>query len=131
MGFSYEDALDPLDYDFTGCPRADGAAGPCTGKGRVPEPSEEVLERFSVALEENEERLLPLKEAIEAKDQDGIHAAAEALKATRAEASESFKAAVADLCAGSPSRAQLDELPPRVFNAFAAWLTKELLLPKG
>lgn len=43
------------------------------------------------------------------------------------EAEDEIRSAVADLCAGSPTKEQIDELPPRVFLAFSQWIQGEML----
>lgn len=99
-GFKAGDASPKLDYDF---------APFTTAKGTVPEPSQNAMKQFNkaaVALTggKTKEELakLPLE------DQEAL--------------GDAMKPLIADLCNGSPTLDQLEELPFRPLVAFNAWL---------
>lgn len=122
MGFSYEEHVGALDYDFTSCPRNDDPSQMCTAKGRVPEPCSDALQLFE---EESRQLAEEFAAAAEKAGSDGL--TAEFQEGLRARAVK----IVADVCDGSPSLEELTQLPPRVFGAFAAWLRREIANPKG
>ena len=121
-GFSQEN-LASLDFDFTGIRNAKGT-GPCTGKGVLDEPTEDRLTAFFTAIgslrqltaealtDESGEKLKELEESVD-ELRDDLHKALSAVGN------------------GSPTVAQLEELPPRALRAFLNWVIEELTDPKG
>ena len=101
-------SIGALDYDFTAIRKADGTF--CTGKGTIPEPAASDLDAFYVAL----------KGLMEGADgQDGVDSFVGVL------------GALAKVCAGSPTEAELRELPARYLTGFARWLSEEFTDPKA
>lgn len=98
-----------LDYDFTSFATNDGA-GLCSGKGIIPEPSTARLDAF-----------------------EKFRATFDAAAASEADESVLgvVRKATADLCGGSPTLEELEELPPRILAGFTQWLVEELSDPKA
>jgi hypothetical protein len=99
--FSAKSAAPALDYDFNPHVKA---------KGTVPEPSQEAVEQFQEVIL----AILPDGDLDKLQNLSLAEGKAATLK---------FKEALADLCAGSPSREELDALPHRVLVAFSGWLS--------
>jgi len=102
-------AVSTLDYNFGGIPAVGG--GYCTGKGVVPEPSEEAIEAFTKAVQ-----------ALGA-DEDGP-------EGTPHTVMDRLRSELSTFCAGAPTPEEINGLPPRALLAFARWLVGELV-PKG
>ena len=111
-GFSI-DSVTTLDFNFTGIPREDGK-GNLTERGIVAEPSEARLDAFTVSFAALNTRISAPK------DDD-----AEQVNIYR-----DMRAAIIDLCGGSPSPDELGQMPPRYLAAFFRWLMSELQGPK-
>jgi hypothetical protein len=122
--FNSSEVVEALDYDLT------AHAGP---KGTVPEPSEAAIaklftrirsevakeiESFGVTLEEEVQTPERLLELMSSFDEQKVLTAANVM-------TDIF----GELCAGSPTKEQLKELPFRVRNAFFTWLMEELSPP--
>lgn len=133
-GFSAA-SLPTLDFDFTGFPRDDGQEGNCTGKGVIPEPSEERLKAFGEAVS----KLSDIGEFVQlaktaGDDPEKIEAAkklGESFTESAASIKDDLKLALVELGNGALTIEHLEELPPRVLGFFFRWLVEELLLPKG
>lgn len=115
MKFSV-DAVEALDYDFTGYPRDDGK-GMCTGKGRIPEPSQKDLQTYYEDLQE-----LTSGQSLQDLAERGSEGTAEHM--------DKLLGIVAKLCKNQPSQAELKELPPRILMLFIKWLGKEFNNPE-
>lgn len=129
--------LETLDFDFTGIPSAtqptptpeepNPPVAYCTGKGVVPEPSTARLGRFYDYLDEGRKTI---RDAIAAQEHGDDPTGGVQASARLSETLDRVRAALADVCGGHPSRAEIDELPPRALAAFFGWLAGELV-PKG
>lgn len=116
-GFTGGD-IERLDWDFTRIPKI-GGGGYCMGRGVIPEPSEDALIDF----------------------QQGFDALHEAMKQARDAGAENLdvekeyipkiRSLLADLCDGSPTLEQLEQLSPRFLLAFGHWLAGAMGNPKG
>lgn len=105
-------SVEALEYDFRGIKTADGK-GYCSGKGEIPEPSQEDLEEFQRVME----LYSPDKLAKMSKEEQKA-------------ADEHTMDAVVKLCKNSPSKDELMELPPRRQRGFFKVLLKELVDPE-
>lgn len=113
-GFVAADAVEAMEYDFTGF---GGSAGV------IPEPSTDGLEKFQEAM-----RVATSKIGITIKDTSAetLAASLDELSGAGTGAARSVRdamiEAVAVFCQQTPSAADLDRLPFRVFQAFVGWL---------
>lgn len=105
-----------LSYDFTGFARANGE--PCTGKGSIPEPSLDALADFLSAAKALESTPLP--------GRTGGVVLTKRIEGTQAD----MISAISYLAGGTPTRAELEELPYRMLVAFFRWLADELKCPR-
>lgn len=134
MGFVAKDKVQPLDYDLR--PHLDVS-------GTVPEPSSDQVDRYwhvmGQIMKAEQDRLRA--EAREAEKDRGDDEDVDVMPLNRytiadtlagmdperlAEQKGKVVAALADLCSGQPSAEQLGQLPHRVLQAFAGWLTGEI-----
>ena len=127
-----------LDFDFTSFPRNDGEPGKCTGKGVMPEPTEDLIKAFFEQVQE----LRGLGDLLKI-DKDELASLSEEdrtafLELRKQEIEEKFSAAlpktreaITTLGQGTPTVAELEQLPPRVMRAFSTWVLEELTDPKG
>ena len=115
--FSIE-SVEPLTYDFTGATSNSGE-GKCKGKGTVPEPSQPRLEAYSAAV----------RELFNVKENKDVAAAIDQ-QAEAKEKSSTLLALTAELCQNSPSKEEMEELPPRIQKAWLKHLYKELADPE-
>lgn len=135
MGFVAGDEVDPLDFDFT------KFGGP---KGTIPEPSQEAVTKYFRAMArmsaEQSEGLRAkryevsealAKEAAEAEEAPSIVDLALQAFDENTELGARELDAIAELCSGTPSRADLDLLPARVQKAFAGWLVGQFVNPQS
>ena len=115
--FSLE-VIETLDYDFTDIASNSGE-GRCKGKGTIPEPTQARLEAYSAAVRElfNVKENSEVTEAIER-------------EAAEKEKSSTLLALTAELCQNSPTKAQLEDLPPRYQRAFLKWIFGSLANPE-
>ena len=123
------DALELLEYDFTGFPSNTQPGKKCTGKGIVPEPTQTHLDTYAEKLKD----LFKVKEGetqAEVTERMEADMASDAGELTGKEKSEQLLQLTADLCQNSPNARELGELPPRIRNAFMKWVYKELADPK-
>ncbi len=119
-------SLEKLDYDFTSFDRNDGG-GKCRGRGIVPEPSDAAIKRFGEAMKDIFKDLGD----VQLNDEGGVILTDELLDmAETDEQTALLRLAVSELCGGSPSAEDLEQLPPRVYNAFSKWISAELFDPK-
>jgi len=121
-GFSAE-KLGSLDFDFTGIKNAKGT-GFCTGKGVMDEPSEDRITAYFEAT--NALRTL-VAEALS----DKTGAKIKEIEDNAGGMLDDLRESLSAVGNGSPTIAQLEELPPRALRAFHAWVTEELTDPKG
>lgn len=124
MGFRAQEAVEPLDYDFS----------PYGGAGTMPEPTRDRLDGFQQALASAADafgldRQTALRVAAHRDDPAEAFAAltgeqVERLTdpAARGRLADTMLAALADFCGGHPSREELEALPPRTLEAFQGWL---------
>lgn len=117
-------AVPNLDYDFTGFASNADSTKNCKGKGVIPEPSQPRLEAYSAAMRD----LFKVDE--DATDAERVEQVQEAIEADAKAKSESLLQLTADLCQDKPSKAELDELPPRICRGFLKWIYKELTNPE-
>lgn len=117
MGFD-AGKIEALDYDFTSFP---GAAGQVWAiRGTVPEPTAAGRDAFMADMSQ-------VLDIGGAGSEEEIRAALMGLSPERQqEISAQLRAALARLCAGSPSAEVLEALPGRLFDAFRDWLIGEL-----
>jgi len=121
VGFDAGNAVEPLDFDFS------AFVEDC--KGTIPEPSQGALERFFDATREigTQAGVAALEQASSASEVAGALATAseDVLDAL----TDKLVVAVADLCSGTPSLEQIQQLPFRVRQAFIDWLLGEITDP--
>lgn len=117
--FDLSKAVPELRYNFGG-----GVAGV------VPEPSPQAVNRFRVRMAEN------IK--VTGKDVGDLTSADELLRVLSSLSEDDLNLiyeenldALAELCAGSPTREQLAALGHRAFQAFLGWIMGELSSPEG
>jgi hypothetical protein len=113
------DAVEALEYDFTGFPSNKGK-GYCKGKGVTPEPTDALLKGYQSGVRE----LLGLDE-----DADAGKVAKKIEKDPEAMSAQ-LLALTAELCQDQPSQEELAELPPRVLRAFMKATFKEIADPE-
>jgi hypothetical protein len=113
MGFDASNAVEALDWDF---------APHVQASGTVPEPSDRILRGFQAAMTRNLTDL-GVDRAQLGSPQQLVAALADVDEKKLEKAADKVNKALADLCQGSPSLEQLEQLPPRVRNAFMGWLT--------
>lgn len=125
--FSLE-AIETLDYDFTGIASNSGKGG-CKGKGTIPEPSQPRLEAYSAAMRELFD-VKDNKDVADALNKDEKKPTDEELLAEQKVRSEKLLAITAELCQNTPSKAELEDLPPRYQRAFLKWIFREIADPE-
>lgn len=134
MGFDAGKAVIALDYDFSTVKVADESAAEILkeAKGTIPEPSQDALEAFQERLRS---RIVDggLEEIAALGDDpstaDVVSAISGLPEGALGEMMNDTLDAVADLCAGSPTREQINVLPARIRLAFIGWLTESLVGP--
>ncbi len=98
-------------------------------EGVVPEPSRDRYNKFAKRITKLSVEASELVEILSDGDDKKLRENPKILDAL-AEQSDSaekeLRAAVADLCNGSPTKKQIDALPTRVFMRFYRWLSSEL-----
>lgn len=120
-------ANDDLDFDFA------DVGGP---KGTVPEPTRDRLDAYWASVREgmevaglDQERMLEAEKLGGADTPEGraalVAIMAEATPEKLSEMTRGRIQAIADLCAGQPSREEIDALPYRVQEAFFGWLLEK------
>lgn len=112
-------SVEEIDYDFTNIVKdEDRGEGYCSGKGVVPEPSTKRLQQFQRSLlEYTKERMSEDSENGDRDIQKELIAALEAIEREEEER-ETMAEILAALTKGSPSKEQIDDLPPRYFTRF-------------
>lgn len=150
MPFNVTDVVEPMEWDFTDT-KVVASATP-DDKGRIPEPTTEMVDLFRARYYGLFEQLRKAEVNTEKRDDETPGEAAERILADArrpisdrieewaARTAEPDKNAqlvdeemiriIADVCGGSPSEAQLRKLPNRHFRAFCRWLNNELEAPK-
>jgi hypothetical protein len=150
MAFNVTDVVEPMDWDFTDTTVVRDATA--DDKGRIPEPSTEMVDLFRARYYGLFEQLNKAEVNTEVRDAETrLEAAERILEEARkplsdriekwaADTAEPDKNAqlideemiriVADVCGGCPTEAQLRKLPSRHFRAFCRWLNNELEAPK-
>lgn len=118
------DTVEPLDYDFTGI-TPDGGKTYCKGKGTIPEPSQARLEGFSKAIRE----LYEVSADATAKEIEKKMDRAEAEKDAK-EKQDQLLELTAEFCQNSPTKEELEGLPPRVQRLFFKHIFRELTDPE-
>lgn len=108
--------VERLDYDFTDFEK-DGGGGRCSGKGTIPEPSQKDLDEYLATVQ----ALVPNGD-VEALAREGDAASTEVM--------DKLLEAVAGFCKNTPSKEELDELPPRIKMYFVGWISKEFSNPE-
>jgi len=132
MTFDADEEVAPLDYNFgTLAKRWPGKYPDLEGVvGTVPEPSDEAVQAFQRAMSRATRDLLPSDV-----DTDDPRAVALAMRKmpedTWTKIDEGIIDALADLTAGSPTRAQLVALPFRLRRKFLMWIQRELMNPES
>lgn len=119
MGF---DAATTSPLDFTFRPHLDVT-------GTIPDPTDAEVRAFNVRIERLRDELRTTVDAADSDkdDQDGDQIAKAEEIAARVQ--EQMLDTVAELCKGTPTREQIDQLPSRVQTAFLEWLIGELRNP--
>ncbi|PLS86465.1 MAG: hypothetical protein CYG60_07075 [Actinobacteria bacterium] len=112
-------AIEALDYDFTGIPSNSRHGEKCTGKGTIPEPSQERIEAYATAT----------RELYEVEENDEVEDAIERA-AQEKEKSKTLLKLTAELCQNSPSAEEIEDLPPRYQKGFLTWIFRELANPE-
>ena len=112
------DVIETLDYAFTEIDSNSGS-GKCKGKGTIPEPSQPRLEAYSAAV----------RELFDVKENKDVAAAIDR-EAEAKEKSSTLLALIAELCQNTPSKEQLEDLPPRYQRWFLKWIFGSLTDPK-
>jgi hypothetical protein len=116
MGFEADKVVSALVWNFRPFVEADGT---------TPEPSDKAVRHF---LFETQQITAELPNS---DDEDFV----EQIKNMREEdydaISDRITDLVAELCAGSPTRDQIDALPHRIQRQYVAWLRKELTDPEA
>ena len=115
--FSLE-VIETLDYDFTEIPSNSGS-GKCKGRGTIPEPSQPRLEAYSSAV----------RELFDVKENKDVASAIDR-DAAEKEKSSTLRALITELCQNTPSKEQIEDLPPRYQRAFLKWIFGSLTDPK-
>lgn len=123
MGGFTVDKLGSLDFDFTEIPHKSGD-GFCSGQGVIPEPTESRIKAYFDAVGKIRARTA---EALKDKSGKKLAALEEKSDEMQAELCQIISA----LGDGTPSEAQLAQLPPRALRVFFDWITSELTDPKG
>ncbi|WP_190824683.1 hypothetical protein [Saccharopolyspora pogona] len=119
MGFDLSKQVKALDYHLGGGLR-----------GTVPEPSPKAVNRYNSRIADNLSVIG--KERPNPSDTEAIAKLLSELTEDDMNAiGEENLDAVAELCDGSPSRADLEALGHRGFQAFMGWLSGELNNPEG
>jgi hypothetical protein len=121
-GFSAE-KLSSLDFDFTEIPHKSGE-GFCTGKGVMDEPSADRIEAFFASINALRKLVFEAERDKSGKKIKAIEDDAEVILA-------GMREALSAVGNGSPTVAQLEQLPPRALRAFSDWVQQELTDPKG
>jgi hypothetical protein len=126
MGFNAGDEVEPLDYDFTFF--KDKIPELAVAKGTIPEPSDTAVQRMQRKLVEATKKFVP-------SGAPGAPTTAAAMADLPEDAFEQAETvildAIAELCAGSPTREQLAVLPYRHKRKFIAWLQRQLMNPEA
>lgn len=122
MGFDAAKAVKPLDWDFSAF---DG------GSGTVPEPTGKQIAKFYTGLDAVSRDALKRQDIDADADvpPDKLLEAADAAVDDEADIvalHEKLTGVYADLCHGSPTKAQISKLPFRVRMAFFNWIAGEL-----
>lgn len=117
------DAVEALDYDFTGFDQDKDPKKKCTGSGVIPEPTQKHLDAYAVGMKKLYE-VETDKEVSEA-----VNSETHTKEAAEKRLSQ-IAALTAALCQNSPSKAELMQLTPRIRTAFLKWVYQELADPK-
>lgn len=148
MGFNAAERVSALDYDFTTMDPCPTALRKC--KGIIPEPSDEMMDTFierfhrlmdllatasvSTLTFELSEKARKMDEAPETLTVDEAlakwHEPDDDLSEGRRKANGAVVELLADICQGTPSKAEIEAMPGRTRAAFLQWLVMELLTPK-
>ena len=96
----------------------------------IPEPSTLQVQAFMNAQATERERLR--KELADLPKDEPLEATLERLGPEQVKAAVKRNAQMyGDLCSGIPSAQELEALPHRIFAAFAAWVSEEILNPEA
>lgn len=123
-GFVAAEAAEPLDYDLT------AYVADC--KGTIPEPSREAIRAFFHAfgvVAAQRDDLRASDDFTPTEDRTLTDLVTARMAASDALADKELDAVVA-LCAGSPSRADLEALPGRMQQLFVGWLWEKFTNPQ-
>lgn len=122
------ETIEALEYDFTAIKHnvqpKKGAVKYCSGKGAIPEPTETQLEGYSSGVK----TIFGLDEA--ADDADTKEKVEGQIVKANESVTKKLMGLTSALCQGSPSKAELEELPPRYRNAFLKWVYAEVTNPE-
>lgn len=119
--FTAETVVEALEYTLL--PYVDS-------KGVIPEPSTLQVQAFMNAQATERERLR--KELAGLPDDEPLEATLKRLGSKQVEAAVKRNAQMyAALCSGTPSAEELAALPHRIFAAFAAWVSEQILNPEA
>jgi predicted nucleic acid-binding Zn-ribbon protein len=100
-------------------------------EGDIPEPSSEKIQAF---MNDQRRELDALRKRIEGTSGDEDDLETELKKLTPAQVKKNRRRSAeiySAVCSGTPSADQLEQLPHRVFAAFANWVTEEFLNPEA
>jgi hypothetical protein len=120
-GFNAESVVEPL--EFTLKPYAEAS-------GVIPEPSTLQVQAYMNAVRLENERIR--KEITGIPDDEPLEKTLKRMGPKQVEESIRRNSEIySALCSGTPSAEDLAKLPHRVFAAFTAWLSKEMLDPEA
>jgi|1185.fasta_scaffold544084_2 tRNA(Met) C34 N-acetyltransferase TmcA len=132
MAFDAADQVEPLDYNFDTIAQLYPGKYPILEgvKGTIPEPSDDAVQHLQHQLTAATKGLIP-----DDVDRDDRAALARAMRDLPEEtfklAEGKVTSALAELCAGSPTREQIEALPFRLRRKFLAWVQRELMDPES
>lgn len=119
MPFIATEAVEPMDYDFT------GYGGP---KGCVPEPSQDEFRAYTRGMTKIQVAFREIEK--EAEDPDLTEDQINGLADRAEKVGKSLDKLVGKLCKNQPSEEDVAKLPFRVKNEFSKWL-QESFSPKA
>lgn len=132
MGFDAADIVEPLDYNFDTLARRYPGLYPALDgvSGTVPEPSDEMVQRFQRDFAGATADLIP--EGVDTNDRAALARVMRDMDdAVYKKSEDALLDALAALTRGQPTREQMGALPYRMKREFIKWLTNELMNPES
>lgn len=140
MGFDAGTVVAPLDYNFDSLAKLPKYQNPDGTSmypelvgvvGTTPEPSDEAVQKMQRAFVASTKALQPAAD-VDPNDPRAVRQALDDMpRELFAKAEEDILDALAELCAGSPTREQLKALPYRHKREYIKWLQGELMNPES